>query len=235
MRDFKKQLSRAFDAPSPRRKNEFIIDMNYSSISQFNLVSMHIGYISKRVWIASFLLFMFSVFGINRISNDARFIWYVSSFIPFIALISLIEIMKSNAYSMAELENSTKYNLAHIIIIRLGILGAFNFIVFTIITFVLHQGLNMGFIRLGIYLIVPYIMTSTISIFIINHYKVREVSLICASVAVLVSCINLMVGISYNVYLPQYNGIWLFVFIGITAMFITEITRMEVFKNATNN
>lgn len=215
----KSQLQAAFDAPAPVKKYEFIQSINFPKASRLDFVGGQLGYIRKRVWIVSSILVTSVLFGLRIFNNDnLDFVWMMSSMLPFVSLITITEIARSTSYNMEELEMSCKYNFADIVLTRLSILSCYNITVFALIIFLLRQEVNFGILRLGIYLLVPFMLTCALSLFVLNHLHSRETVYICCAISCFVCLLNALFSNQYKLYLSeQFLWIWgaLFVFLGI--------------------
>ena len=223
----KKQLKSAFDAPLPERKEQFLSQLDYPRASRLDFARSQAGYIRKRVWILSFILFIGTFLGLYVTKTPASFIWIVSSVLPFISLVSIGEIARSATYKMDELEMSCKYNLLEVTIIRLGILGVTNLAVIIGILLLFIGRTNFGLIRLGLYLFTPYLLTCYGTIFAINRLKSRDTMYVCAGVTVFVSMLNtlLRMQISEN-YTGRYGLFWAMSLVILVLLSVKEIVKL---------
>ncbi|CRZ34027.1 hypothetical protein DFR55_1087 [Herbinix hemicellulosilytica] len=231
----KKELKTVFDAPAPARKEEFINLLEYPKANRLDFFISQIGYIRKRVWILSLLLFIGTLIGLYFSGASYSFVWVVSSVLPFVSLVTISEIARSITYNMDELEMSCKYNLLEVSLIRIGILGVVNLAVFIGILLLLSGKTDLGFIRLGIYLSTPYLLNCYGSLFVINRSKSRDTVYICGSVTALVSILNSLISIRiYDIYLERNRMFWAIAFIMFAVLSLKEIVkfikRMEDLK-----
>ena len=114
-------------------------------------------------------------------------VWIVSAFTPFLALLLIAESTKSAIYGMNELEMSARFSLKSVVLARLIILGVFNFGIFCIIIPVCHVANSISFMQTGVYLFVPYLLTTSISLYLVRRFRNKEVIYGCMAVAVFVS------------------------------------------------
>lgn len=227
LKDLKRELKAAFEAPTPTRKNEFINQLNDPKARQIDFFISQIGYIRKRVWILSSLLFLGTLAGIYFYKVSTSFVWVLSSVLPFIALVSISEIVRSITYNMEELEMSCKYNLLEISLARLGILGITNFTVLIGILLVFNGKTDFGWIRLGIYLITPYLLNCYGSLFVINRLKSREAMYICGGVTALVCILSTLLKVGINdIYTERYLLFWGLTFIVLAVLSAKEIVKL---------
>lgn len=228
MRNYlKRELKSAFEAPPPTRKSMFLSHFDYPKASRFDFIKSQTGYIRKRVWVLSLLLFTGTLIGLYFCKASTSFVWVISSTLPFISLTSIAEIVRSITYNMEELEMSCKHNFLEVILIRLGILGIANFIVLISILLLFKGKTDVGFFRLGIYLITPYLLNCYGSLFAINRLKRREITYICGGVTALVSMLNALVTIQINsIYTEKYWPLWIISFIILAVLSAKEVGKL---------
>jgi len=225
--NLKRELKSAFEAPIPTRKSVFISQFNYPKASRFDFLKTQAGYIRKRVWILSGLLFIGTFLGLYFYKVSTSFVWVVSSDLPFISLISMSEIVRSTTYNMEELEMSCKHNLLEVSLIRLGILGAANLLVLIGISFLLMGKTDFGFFRLGLYLTTPYLLNCYGSLFAINRLKSREITYVCGSVTAFVSTLNALFTMQINIiYTERYWVFWIATFIALAVLSTIEAVKL---------
>ena len=226
----KQKLKKAFEPPKPKRKEEFIQSINYPHVSWFGFLAMQAYYIRKRVWAVSFLLMMAVFFLLPLLMDANTLIWTISAFLPFIALVGITEIARSMSFNMAELEMSCKYSFSDIVLARLLILGAVNAIIFTIITISLLRINSTGIMPLVANLFTPYLLSCSLSLFSINHYRLRGNVYVYGTVSVFVSMLSLILLNQHNHILPEGNWLlwsfWLLIF-WLLAEIKKFIKRME--------
>jgi hypothetical protein len=203
-RKLKKCLRQAFDAPplNEKRKNEFLLSANFPKTAGVNFLLAQIRYIRKRVWITSLLAVIpVLIFLSPRITeNGPRFVWMISSLLPFIALAGITEIARSVSYNMAELEMSCQYSFSAVVLARLGILGGADTILFAVMTLLLHMIGNVEILRLGVYLFVPFLLTCALSLFAFNRLRSKESVYICGCISGFVSTANALVSSQYAIF-----------------------------------
>ena len=245
---FREQLKKAFDAPAQTpnqtKKTEFIQSINFPKTNRFDFILGQIGYIRKRVWIISCLLLIAALvclwfFNSDSINNSLDFIWIISSFIPFISLITVTEITRSTSYNMAELEMSCKYNFADIVLARLGILSFFNMAVFGVIilSFISEISkinkigeVNLSVFIAGIYMLVPFMLTCSLSLFAVNRLRSRETTYICGGISCFIGIANSIFTSFINqhktAFSDDYLSLWSLTFIILIIWTVHEVTKL---------
>ncbi|SHI66232.1 hypothetical protein [Lutispora thermophila] len=225
--NLKKELKSVFDVPPPTRKNQFLSQLNYPKTSRMDFIISQLGYIRKRTWILSMLLFIGILDGLYFYKVSNSFIWVVSSILPFISLSSISEIVKSTTYNMKELEMSCKYNFLQICLVRLGVLGATNFMLLIGILILFVGKTDYSFIRLGLYITTPYLLNCYGSLYVINRLKTRMIMYVCCGVTAFVSVLNTLLTIQINeIYTEMYWLFWPMSFIILLLLSAREIVKL---------
>lgn len=214
--DMKAYLMEAFAAPKPTEKEKFIKGLGQPRISTFSFLLSQISYIRKRVWILSFLLLAAAVIGADFAGRDG--LWAVSAMMPFIALCAMTESARSMTYGMAELEMASRFSLKSITLARLGSIGMLHFIIFCVLVPFAGRGAPFSFLRTGVYLLVPYLLTAVLGLAAVRRVHGRESTYFCMGIAVFVgSLVFIIKGGLPAVYEERFFiwwcilGGWLFV------------------------
>ena len=210
-RKLKEGLQAAFDAPPPKRKNGFLLSLNFPKTNRLDFMAAQAGYIRKRVWVIALLSSALALL-VPRLQPDESAlgaIWIASSFLPFIALAGITEIARSASYNMAELEMSCRYTLSDIVLARLLILGCANMAVFAAVMASLRMLGNIEMPRLGAYLLVPFLLTSALSLFVLNRLRSKESVYICGGISCFVSILNALLSSQYRTaFSGEYTAFW---------------------------
>jgi hypothetical protein len=214
----KKELATAFEPPKVMNKEGFLHTLNYPKITKTEFLHIQIGYIRKRVWCIFFLLLVVVIACTNFIdkhNNIISVIGIISAIVPFIALVMIIEMARSSAFSMAELEMTTRFQLSDIVIARMGILGTGTIIMFLLILPIISGSIGLGIVKTGIYILVPYLLTCIFSLGIVSHMKGKDAAYYCGVSSVVVSVFICVFGFVKQtmMYSEQYYNIWIFIFV----------------------
>jgi hypothetical protein len=223
------RLRAAFDAPMPRRKDEFLLSINFPKASRIDFFLTQIGYIRKRVWIATLLAAAPALIVLYpQITEDLLgFVWVVSSLLPFIALAGITEITRSVSHHMAELEISCKHGFSDIVLARIGILGCADMIMFAVVITTFRIAGNVEILRLVTYLFVPFLLTCSLSLFAWGRLRSRECTYICGGISCGVSILNAFLYNSYRVvFTGEYMMLWGIAFIMLLIWTAGEIVKL---------
>lgn len=224
----KSQIKSAFNVPEPTRKDEFLKSITYPKSRPSDFVLEQIGYIRKRVWMISLFIFIATLYGLYVYGDERALevVWGMSSVLPFVSLMMITEVTRSTACNMVELEMSCKHSLFEVMLVRLSILGSFNFIVF-VLTLILFMGkTDFSLVRLGIYVLTPFLLTCLGSLFVINKIHSRETTYICGGISGFVSLINTILTTQYStIFENQYMLIWSILFFSLIFLVGGEIMK----------
>ncbi len=227
-KEMKQYIKASFYTPSSLRKEEFIKSLNYPKTRKYEFVINQIGYINKKNWLFSSLLFLLASYTVSLLQlEQTELLWSISAFLPFLAMITVIETMRSAAWGLAELEMTTRHSLKSILLVRIGILGAGNAILlFTLMPF-LAGAVHMEFLKTSVYLLVPYLFTCLCSYSLASRIRSKEFSYYCAGIAAAVSGIGLIFGrLWYVIYEQKYFILWLMVFAVLSVLLAKEIRKL---------
>lgn len=119
--ELKKALQDAFEAPAPKRKEAFLRSVPQPGISNLSFMISQAGYIRKRVWGISGVLFGVAYLGACVLGQDVM--WVISALLPFAAVSVVSEHHRSYVFQMSELEMAARFSLKSVALARIGILG----------------------------------------------------------------------------------------------------------------
>ncbi len=223
------QIKSAYKSPMPVRRDEFLHSFNYPKASYGDFVINQIGYIRIRVWLLSVASIAAAFIGgrVCHYTDAFNTLWVISSIMPFIALVTVIELMRSTSCHMAELEMSCRYSLTDVILARLGILAGLNLMVFITMLLLLRGRIEYSLWRTGIYMLFPFILTCSLSLAVINFIKAREGFYICSGISCFVSMINSIVVYSVPIVLAdRYMVVWCILFLSLMIFLVLQIFKL---------
>ena len=225
----KSALKQSFTPPNPTKMNDFVNSISYPKASFSEVFIAQVGFIRKRVWISFSICLIFAYFYTKQVEIPTNMITGLSALLPLFSLITVTEIFKSTAFNMDEMELACKYSLSKIALMRLGILGIASFFVI-ILCVTLAEKSNFGVFRNLIYLTVPYLISTNISLAIIAKIKNKETIYICGTVSGAVSVCMLIANSNY-IFIYHYNftAIWCILFLVLIGMMTMNLIR---FKNS---
>lgn len=204
----KRELQKAFEAPAPAHKEEFLKKMPCAKISSLSFVMAQFEYIPKYIWlIFSFTFVLAAVCGLFM---EKDLLWMISALIPFIALTVLTENARSGIYLMAELEMAARFSLRSVILARMGILGGFHLLLLLLLIPLCASRSLATVFQAGLYILVPYLLTVFIGLWAARKIHGMESIYACMGIAIGVSAMNIFAQrIFPAVYKMEYMPAWI--------------------------
>lgn len=207
-------LRQEFEPPKPLKKREFIGRFPKESMSFSRFVLLQTGFIRKRVWGCSFLIFILTYICSKYMEKEI--ICSISALMPLLALTAITESGRSEIYGMTELELSSRFSLKSVLLARMGILGSVNFL--AIMGVILMVGFKSGtcITETALYMFCPYLMTAFAGLYIVRKVRGREAEYFCAGISICISVGSVMAMKRFDVFYQQNYKIWwilLFVFL----------------------
>ncbi|MCM1038842.1 MAG: hypothetical protein NC434_05910 [Ruminococcus sp.] len=228
--DVEKALYEAFAAPVPLHKEAFLRTVPGAQIGYARFLLSQIGYIKKGTWFVSAVIFAAALCCASAVDKDR--LWFLSAMMPFAALTFTTENAKSAVYEMEEMEMAARFSLRSVMLARMGILGFFHMILLCLIVLFAGRGSDYPFIRMGIYLTVPYLLTTTLGLALVRRIHGKESLYACLGTAVLVSMLHIILSGKIRIlYQEALFSWWAAAFIVLFVMLMAEchktIRRME--------
>ena len=226
----KDKLQQAFEAPLPTRKNEFLKALPYPRLPKWQLWLQQAKFIKKRTWVGSvglfFLLFLICLRDGLFLENRQE-IGMISALTPMFALITSMELIRSRQYNMEELEMSTRFSLGNVLLIRINLLGIMNMLLFLLLIPFLAAGQKVAYWQAGVYLLLPYLITSFLTLLAVCHLKTRDTSFVCAAISAAVTIAFETTAYRKPViYKTEHIGMWLLMAGIFLLLFIIQITML---------
>ncbi|MCM1221060.1 MAG: hypothetical protein NC548_41915 [Lachnospiraceae bacterium] len=203
--EIKKQLKIIYEAPPPLRKKEFLRKWGQPRMNLWKLLLLQAAYIRKWIWGISAVIFAVAVSG--AVAKLRNLVWMISALTPLLAVTVITECGRSERCEMAELEMATRFSLRSVLFARLGILGMENL---AVLTFLLIVGIKnadvtsriMGRVEAGVCILMPYLLTSLMGLYITRRYKGQEAAYFCVGGAV---CIGVSVFLFRDTLMQIYQ------------------------------
>lgn len=207
MEMLEQELQILLRAPEPQRREMFLAGSPRPALSHGAFVVTQAGYIRKRVWALSVAVFGILVVSVARWQQEA--LWIAAGMMPFLALLAAQEHMRSAMYNMMELELSTRFSVKSIVLARMGLLGSFHLLLLLFLLPLLLLYGHAGILRTGVYLLVPYLTTTFLSMAWVRRARGREGLYLCMGIAVMVSSLQVVGSNAADWYRGQLFPWWL--------------------------
>lgn len=208
----KSALKQSFTPPPTEHREEFINSISYPKATFREVLISQITFIRKRVWLSFMLSVCLAFFYTQFVKVPENIVAGVSAILPLFSLCTITEIYKSTAYNMKEMELACKYNLPKITLMRIGILGTVSFTILVLLVIIVGKS-DFGALRNTIYIGVPYLLSSNISLLIISKFTSKETIYVCGAISGTVSIIMMIASNSYQfIYSTDFTFIWITLF-----------------------
>lgn len=170
-------LQETFTAPEPKKKREFLRTVPKQEVTLRALILFQAAYIRKMVWAVSFLLFGLVVVLAQHIEMEC--IWVLAAVMPFEAMLIMMEFARSSAYGMTELEMTSRFSFRSLLLARMCIIGAVQMLGL----FLVVPVLGLQLFKYGVYILVPYLLTSVLGLLAVRRMRGREGMYVCGSIS----------------------------------------------------
>lgn len=221
----KEAIMEVFEAPVPTRKREFLRNAPRQRAGMFSFMLSQVGYIRKWVLVLSLLLLIWSLAGACFLELDM--LWIISAFMPFIALSAVTENSRSTVYGMDELEMSSCFSLRSVVLARIGILGVSHLILLCLLMPLAYVHSVFTVVQVGVYLLMPYLMTDVVGLWMIRNIRGKEGTYACVGVAVCISGLHSFLRVSLvDMLYMNYFGWLIVMLIVLLILFIKEMRVM---------
>lgn len=224
-KNIKDALEEAFEAPVPMRKREFLRSVKMSRMSTVTFMLLQVSYIRKLTWFLSVGIFEVLIFMSRYISTDL--LWMLMACMPFMAMVAVGENMRSNIHNMAELEMTTRFSLKSVVLARMGIIGIFHLTLLIMLILFAGNNASISYVQLGVFLLVPYMITAVVSLGVARRFHGAEVNYVCMCIAVVVCVFNVAV----KIMLPVICGREYFVYWVMLLVLLVAAMAVGCFRN----
>lgn len=201
-REMKQALREAFAAPPPQNKNRFLRSVTQPKIGFWEFVLVQAAYIGRQVWVLSFLVLLAALLGVRFLQRDL--LWILTALMPYLAVTAVTEQVRSESCGMAELEVTTRFSLKSVLLARMTLVGLVHGLVLALLMLLGRQELAV-MARVGVYLLVPYLLTTVSGLWLTRRLRSQEAVYGCLAIAVVVSVLPL---VSRTFFLQLYQAIY---------------------------
>lgn len=136
-------------------------------------------FIRKSVWIMQFSLTALFVFIIVLRGGDLSPISHISALVPLLFLSWAKELSRSLTYGTAELEITTRFTLRQVLLSRIVIMGLTDIFILTFCSLFSAWKFSLGISQTIMYIFVPFLLTATGCLFILNHLSLSRSNWYC--------------------------------------------------------
>lgn len=233
-RELKRSIRQAFAVPEPEDRQAFVKKIGgreRSVIGRAQFFLIQLSYIRKRIWAASAFLFGAAVaaayaFGRSAAGTmDQVLLWCISAVTPFLALLAVVEAGRSASCGMRELEMSTRYHLPEIYLARMLFLGCGNAAELLASVILLRNAGRESVFMTAIYLLVPYLLTIVLSLWMAGRLERSHTMLgAMVSACTVAAAYVLLWGTNARIYDAGYADMWLLVFAALCYLVVKQLS-----------
>lgn len=223
----KEEIKNAFDIPEAIRREAFLKELPYPKASNLEVLITQFGYIRKRFWVLSLIAIIYMLYYLKNYVEAYQILGLLSSILPFLSILGIIEIQRSSSYNMGEMEMVCRHNLGQVILIRLVAIGSFYFIILNICLIFVMNTSQYGIFRSAIYLSTPFLFSSYISILISNYLHTKDILYVCGSVTGVICVLTGFITRNFSI-IYQLNTMlfWSISFILLLLLLFIEIRKL---------
>lgn len=149
--------------------------------SFFDFFISQCSFVKKTVWIAQFLLLIFSTGIISSGQEAMSSIGIITIIIPLLFLTWIRELSRSLIFKTVEMESSTRFSLRHVLIARMIIMALSDVFLITLISTFTAYSFSMDFLQVCVYLLVPFLGAAVGCLAILNHSSARAGEYCCVA------------------------------------------------------
>lgn len=211
----RKALKEAFDAPNPLHRDSFFAETKIKqtlpmvSMTMTAFVLTQAAYVRKWIWLLDVCILGAALFCAMFIPHDM--LWYISAMTPLLALMLITESGRSETYGMSEFEMAARFSLRSVVLARLEILGAANFVLLCLLLPLACAHTDIPMIRAGVYMLFPYMLAAYAGLLITRMVHGREAVYFCVGIAVFISFLSISVHETWSLsflYEQECLGWW---------------------------
>lgn len=245
-KEIRQKIREAYKAPEPERREAFLQQLSGQDmagglsvtrrVSRRDFFFSQLGYIRKRVWFFSVLLFFAAVFlswGISDWQQETRYyvtqdgtpvpqmddmgasvsdyeslLWCMSAVLPLLGVVFFAEESRSFRYGMQEIEMTAKFNRMQIYLARMLFLGMGNLLWIIAADILLHWAGNGAADFVIVYLLVPYLISTAISLEMSRICPRSSMGVYSIAAACAVSVGYIILRSMVDLYREQYRLCW---------------------------
>ncbi|SFR64796.1 hypothetical protein [Anaeromicropila populeti] len=229
-----KLVKESYEPLVPKNKPDFLKKAEYPKLSFKEFFIGQIQYIRLRTWLVSILLFVSALFIIELSSfynMNVSAIKAASAFVPFFVLAAVAETARSKQYGMKELEMTCRFSFGTLLLVKMILLGILNLLLLSGCSIFLRFQTDIKLFRIGIYLLVPFLLTCNLTLILASLFKSREITYFCGFVCGIVSVSCLFTdALVIDIYSAKYDVYWL-LSVGVLMLVLVQ-KIVQIIKNS---
>lgn len=215
----KKSLKMLYeDLPSPdlekklavmQQSKQLIQQVPPKSMSLSSFYFQQLRFIRLRTWCLQFVIVLLAALLIMNAPNTRTIMALTSAVSPFIYLVSVSELIRSQAHRVFELELSTKYSYKTVMLARIGLMNILNIVAITLLTFTVVKVSQLAVLQAFFFICIPFLLTSILGLWMLHWQHTKETyQWVYIAGGLFSICIMLVVYLYPQLFLSISNGLW---------------------------
>ena len=175
-KEIKELLKKSYPHPDRKRREEFLRRIDKPKMPLWDLILNQIKYIN--IWVWMFWLLIIALGMLAAYADGAKThpaVWSFCALIPFLAMISICEIRKSERHGMQEIEKATRFSTASVILARMLALGAAAAGLFLALLPAVILKAGIGTVKAMVYIILPYCLSAYLNLLVSRKIRNRGI------------------------------------------------------------
>lgn len=171
-KEIKELLKKSYPLPDSKRREKFLRSIEKPKMPLWDIILNQLKYINIRVWI--FWLIIIALGMLAAYADGAKThpaVWSFCALIPFLAMISICEIRKSERHGMQEIEKATRFSTASVILARMLVLGAAAAVLFLALLPAVILRAGFGLVKAMVYIILPYCLSAYLNLLVSRKFR----------------------------------------------------------------
>lgn len=160
--NLKANISKAFAAPAPQKKQEFLKKMKPAKIHTFDILRTQASYVRAVSWILPMMILPVVFIGVHQ--NWENVIHLTEAITPFLAAIGILETWRSYTYRMMELEQATRFSLRTVVYARMLLTGCAGSAMILLSSAILANHFQISFLLMTARIGIPYLLTMSLGL-----------------------------------------------------------------------
>lgn len=160
--ELESNIAKAFAAPLPQKKQEFVKKMRPAKINTFAILRMQASYIRAVCWILPIMIIPVVLLGLWQNLEGA--VLLTEALTPFLAAVGILETWRSCTYRMSELEQATRFSLRTVMYARMLLTGCVTTGMILLSSAVLAFHFGLSFLFTGARIMIPYLLTMSMGL-----------------------------------------------------------------------
>lgn len=185
--NLKTEIKRSFEVspPDQTKKRQFLRSMPRKKIGFWKFLMIQAGFLRKWTLILSLLPLLPALIG--HLEQNFNGLWAVCAWVPFLVLLAVSEVSRSNLYGMGELELSARFSLKSVVLARLVLFGLVDAVILGSLVLLCHGMPSRTLPQILLYVLVPYLLTAAVCLQLCRWISGKESLYACAGAAALIS------------------------------------------------